>query len=85
MYSVYVLHSIPSDSIYIGMSSNLSRRFKEHNSGVNLSTKSGRPWVIIHEEKFGSRDKARLREKYLKSYRGRIKIRKMIETGGSIS
>ena len=77
MVSVYVLYSEAFDQIYIGMSNNVEKRLQQHNSGQNKSTKAYIPWVVIHAEPFEFRHEARLREKYLKSYRGRKKIRSL--------
>ncbi len=76
MIFVYVLYSKEFDRLYIGMTNNLERRFVEHNTGKNKSTKAYLPWVKIHKESFETRMEARKREKYLKTYRGRMFIRK---------
>jgi putative endonuclease len=41
-------------------------------------TRNFRPWSIIHEEYFSSKREAQIREKELKSYKGREFIRKTI-------
>ena len=71
MYYVYVLYSAGFERQYVGMSDELDRRLVEHNSGKNQSTKAFKPWSLIHKEPFGSREEARVREKYLKSAAGR--------------
>ncbi len=71
MYYVYALKSIKHNRIYIGFTINLKTRLKEHNSGKTKSTKFYRPWDLIYSEKLNSRDKARKREKILKSGSGR--------------
>lgn len=53
------------------MSKNVQRRLKEHNSGKVKSTTGFKPWVVIHVEKYKSREEVRMREKYLKSAAGR--------------
>ncbi len=53
--------------MYVGMTSNLERRFKEHNNGENRSTKAYKPFVLIYTETFQTRVEAREKEKYLKS------------------
>ena len=69
-WTVYILENL-SGSHYIGMSENVPRRLKEHNAGEVKSTKSGRPWVILLEERIGGRKEARVRERYWKSGAGR--------------
>jgi putative endonuclease len=56
---------------YVGMSKDLERRLKEHNSGSSRYTKGHMPWSVIHTEYFGTWSEARIREKYLKSTRGK--------------
>ncbi|WP_072993167.1 GIY-YIG nuclease family protein [Pseudozobellia thermophila] len=71
MFYVYVLYSTIADAFYVGLTSNLERRLKEHNEKKNVSTKKGVPWKVVHSEVFETRPEARKREKYLKSAAGR--------------
>jgi len=75
MYFVYVLKSESSGRRYVGMTNNLERRLKEHNSGKMKSTKAFIPWEIIYTENYSNRTEAREREKYLKSSAGRRYLR----------
>lgn len=50
MFYVYVLESINDDHWYIGKTSDLKRRLKEHNQKLNLSTKRYVPWKLIYYE-----------------------------------
>src|SRR3989344_3507305 len=43
MHYVYVLLSKKDNKLYIGKTGDLRRRFKEHNDGLNLSTKNRVP------------------------------------------
>lgn len=70
-YFVYVIKSQKDGRLYKGMTSDLDRRIKEHNLGLNKSTKSYFPWVLVYFEQFETRKDARNREKYLKSGIGR--------------
>ncbi len=67
MFYVYVIKSKFRNYIYIGLSNNLDRRLKEHQEGLNKTTKPYRPFDLIYTENFESRVEARKREKYLKS------------------
>jgi len=71
MYFLYVLKSEIAKKSYVGITTDLKRRVKEHNSGKNFYTKRHCPWSIIYTEKFNSREEARKREKYLKTAAGR--------------
>ena len=77
MFYVYLLQS--ELRIYVGLTSNLKRRFKEHNSGQNLSTKAYLPWELIFYEAYNNRHDASRREKYLKTTQGRQAIRRMLK------
>ncbi|MFA6469103.1 MAG: GIY-YIG nuclease family protein [Bacteroidota bacterium] len=69
-YCIYILKSLSQDRYYIGQTSNLPNRLKEHNSGKVFSTKPFRPWSIIHYETFPTRTEAIKREHFLKSPTG---------------
>ncbi|WP_422105598.1 GIY-YIG nuclease family protein [Winogradskyella sp.] len=71
MFYVYVLYSSDFERYYVGISTNIQRRLKGHNSAKVISTKAFRPWAIVHFESFPTRIEARHREKYLKSAAGR--------------
>ena len=79
MYTVYVLFSTNFNKIYIGYTSNLSQRLQSHNE---LATKGWtikyRTWNVIYTENFDSKSLAMVREKQLKSFKGREFIRQMI-------
>ncbi|MEQ1561292.1 MAG: GIY-YIG nuclease family protein [Nitrospira sp.] len=69
MFYVYVLKN-KSNNFYTGYTSNLKRRFVEHNQGLNLSTKKHKPWVIIYYECCLDESDAKRRERYLKTTQG---------------
>jgi len=71
MFTVYVLKSNIVSKSYVGVTDNIVRRLKEHNSGKHFYTRRYLPWKIVHEEKFDNFVDARLREKFLKSTAGR--------------
>lgn len=70
MYFVYVLRSIgPSrNSFYIGYTSNLLRRLKEHNSILNTGYTRNRKWRVVYVEGYTKRYLARAREAKIKQY-----------------
>lgn len=78
MYYAYILQSQKDHRFYIGDTSNLKNRLKEHNSGNNLATKPFRPYKLIFYEAFLSRIDAKNREEYLKSGYGRT-INKLLK------
>jgi len=47
MYFVYVIRSEERQYIYMGMTSNLERRLKEHDEGKNKTTKPYKPFFLV--------------------------------------
>ena len=54
---------------YVGYTNNLKNRIKLHNSGKGAKFTRGRKWKLIYKEKFRSKNKAILREYYIKKNR----------------
>ncbi|MEK9143571.1 MAG: GIY-YIG nuclease family protein [Patescibacteria group bacterium] len=69
-FYVYVLESQQNKSFYIGSTENLVRRVKEHNLGLNRSTKPYIPWKLIYYEASLNEQDAKRREMYLKTSQG---------------
>ena len=69
MYYLYVLKSqkYKTTKIYIGSTSDLVRRVKQHNNMENISTRYGIPWKLIYYEAFESKQDALNIEKGLKT------------------
>ncbi len=70
MYYTYVLRGSSNPSFYIGHTSDLKKRFQEHNSGKVTASKKGVPWKLIYYEAFLNLRSAQDREYKLKQ-RGR--------------
>ena len=71
MYFVYIIKSLSTKKFYTGITSNVDRRLKEHNKSDTKTTRSGKPWILVHSESFATRLEARQRELFLKSGSGR--------------
>jgi putative endonuclease len=72
MYFVYALYSEKFDKFYIGSSENPDKRLQSHNDPRNHGwTKKYQPWKIIYTEQCNSKTEALIREKQLKTSRGR--------------
>lgn len=78
MYSVYILKSTTTGKYYIGMTENIERRLKEHNSGKTTSTKGRGPWEIAYREECADRASAWKRERQIKSYKGGEAFKKLL-------
>jgi putative endonuclease len=78
-YFVYILESINFGRIYIGSTSDLILRIKDHNSGGTKSTKPYRPWMLIYSEVYQTKTEATRREWYLKHPKGYMEKKKIVE------
>jgi putative endonuclease len=74
-FFVYAIKSVTRNYIYVGLTNNFDRRFLEHNSGNNKTTKPYCPFEPILIEAFPTRLEARAREKFLKSGSGKEFLR----------
>lgn len=79
MHYVYLIES--ADNVgqrYVGTTTDLKRRFAEHNAGKSLHTSKYGPWRLITYVAFSSPDKAASFERYLKSGSGHAFARKRL-------
>ncbi len=76
-FTVYILEEIESKKWYIGYSTNLQQRIKDHNSHKNISTKFGK-WRLIYAEYYLHKLDALGREKFLKSGSGHRFLKKQL-------
>ena len=77
-YYVYAMRSFKDGRIYVGLTSNLIRRLREHNNGQTTSTKFWRPWKMIYKKSVSNRIEARIVEKKLKSGYGKEFLKQSI-------
>ena len=70
MFFVYILKSLENNSYYVGHSSDISARLKQHNNGRVRSTKAYRPWEVVYSEELETKSEAFKREMQIKSYKG---------------
>jgi putative endonuclease len=66
MFYTYILKSKKDNNLYIGSTTDLKRRFLEHNTGKVISTKSRAPFKLIYYEAYSAEEDARHREHNLK-------------------
>ncbi|MFH0908474.1 MAG: GIY-YIG nuclease family protein [bacterium] len=78
MYYVYVLYSEKDAGLYIGFTTDLQRRFGEHQEGASRSTAYRRPLVLVYYEAYAMREDAEGRERFLKSGSGRTYLKKQL-------
>ena len=70
MYYVYILKSDKINKYYTGVTDNLKRRIREHNSGNSDFTSWSGPYKLSWYCVFKEKEKAYNFEKYLKSSSG---------------
>ena len=80
MYFVYVLHSEKDGNLYTGYTQNLELRFEQHSKGQVESTKNRRPFKLIYFEACLEQSDALKREKYLKTYYGKMFLGKRLKS-----
>ncbi|MFC1790710.1 GIY-YIG nuclease family protein [Patescibacteria group bacterium] len=78
MFYVYILKSSKSNILYYGYTTDLKKRFEEHNRGLSRSTKPHRPWKLAWYCAFQSRKLAKDFELYLKSGSGKAFTKKRL-------
>lgn len=78
MYYVYILKSKKNKKLYKGFTNDLKRRIKEHNCGKSIFTRNNGPWKLIYYEGFISKEDARREELFLKSGKGKERIKYLL-------
>ena len=79
MQYVYVLQSLKNGQLYKGCISDLKRRLREHNDGKVFSTKAHTPWQLMYYQGFVNKVDALREEKFLKSGKGRERLKFLLE------
>ena len=67
MFYVYVLRSETDAGFYIGFSSNLTKRLRDHENGAAFAMSYREPWKLIYYEAYLERDDALGRSVILKA------------------
>jgi len=80
MYFVYLLECVKDNSWYIGYTSDLKKRIKDHQNGYGSRTTSLKTgWKLIYYECYLSKQDALGREKFLKGGSGRTYLKKQLK------
>ena len=80
MHYIYIIYSKKLNKLYKGSTANLQRRINNHNQGRVRSTKNGKPWKIVYYETFIKKTDALREEKFLKSGKGKERIKYLLKT-----
>lgn len=79
-YYTYILKSLKDGKFYTGYTKNLKSRFEQHNKGLAESTKDRRPLKLVYYEACLNQQDATHREKYLKTYHGKMFIKNRLKS-----
>jgi putative endonuclease len=79
-YYVYVLKSGKDNKNYTGYTQNLKLRFEQHQKGHVESTADRRPLKLIYYEACLNQQDATHREKYLKTYHGKMFLKRRLKS-----
>lgn len=78
MFWMYILHNPETDRFYIGSTSDLERRLKQHRKGYTRTSRILETNDLVYKEEFETLIEARSREKKLKSYKSKKYIKWLI-------
>jgi len=79
-YYTYILKSEKDNKFYTGYTKNLKLRFKLHEEGKVDSTKERRPLKLVYYEACLNQQDATRREKYLKTYLGKMFLKNRLKS-----
>ena len=79
-YYTYLLKSEKDGKFYVGYTKDLNVRFEQHQKGQVTSTKHRLPFKLIYYEACLTQKDALKREKYLKTYYGKMHIAKRLKS-----
>jgi putative endonuclease len=80
MFYTYGLQSKKDMNFYVGFTKDLKLRFEQHKKGQVESTKARRPLERVYYEACLDQKDAVHREKYLKSYLGKMFLRNRLKS-----
>ncbi|MFA5128052.1 MAG: GIY-YIG nuclease family protein [Patescibacteria group bacterium] len=80
MYYTYILQSLKDKKFYTGYTKNLKLRFELHQTGKIPSTCNRRPLNLIYYEACLNQQDATHREKYLKTYLGKMFLKHRLKS-----
>ena len=78
MFYVYIIKSLSNGKLYKGLTNDLKRRIREHNSGGSTYTSNNGPWKLVYYEAFLNKEDARREELFLKSGKGKERIKYLL-------
>ena len=80
MWYTYALQSDKDGGFYVGFTRDLKLRFEQHTKGHVESTKERLPLKLVYYEACLERNDATKREKYLKTYHGKMFLKNRLKS-----
>jgi len=80
LHLTHFLQSEKDGGFYVGFTKDLKQRFEQHQRGLVESTKDRLPLKLIYYEACIHQADATSREKYLKSYQGRMFLKRRLKS-----
>ena len=78
-YYFYILKSTKNGKLYLGFTSDVKKRIKQHSSGMQPATKPNLPYSLIYYSGFINKKDALNCEHYFKTTAGWKRLHKMLE------
>ncbi len=82
-FTVYII-LCSEGRYYIGYTSNLEMRIKQHNNKESCWTSRYNDWRLVYTESYKTKTDALKREKYLKSLKNGNEFKKILRLGSSV-
>ena len=76
----YILFSKQLDKFYIGHTNNVEERLRKHNTNHKGFTGKANDWEIVYLEEFDTKSEAYAREREVKNWKSRSRIRDLINS-----
>ncbi len=78
-FFLYILQNQKNGKYYIGITKDIETRLNQHNRGAGKSTRSNRPWCLVHTEEYKTRSEVVKREGQIKNHKSRLYIENLIK------
>jgi len=82
-YYFYIIYSQQLDKYYIGHTSNLDERLKKHNTNHKGFTGKANDWAVVYTEIHPTKELAYAREREVKKWKSKIRIKELISKPSS--
>jgi len=79
LHFVYILFSAALDRYYIGSSENPEMRLTKHLANHEGFTARAKDWQLVYKESFQQKAESLKRERQLKNWKSRIRIKRLID------